>query len=376
MVCPTFPTQERTCGVGDYTRHLVDALASQGEDVTVWASAACRPVGQSRLRILARGQTWSLREALDVARLRLEPPIDILHLQYTPDLYVPGAGFRWLPLLRRLRPRGTPTLITFHTLVGPSLGSRLTALVLLATAHHIISANEEVTAMVRRRFPGRMRRVTEIPIGANVPVTAVSDTDCEAGRRLLGVPLASDLLVHFGLLYPGKGLETLFASLVDLRRTRPDTRLAIVGDTRPEDADYRASLEILAARLGVAPAIIWAGRRSAEEVSRILRSADAFVVPYDDGASIRRSSLIAGLAHGLPVVSTTPTCVSSFLKDGANISLVPPRSPQALSARIASILATPAEAARLAEGARRLADRFSWEAIARDTRTLYAQVRQ
>src|SRR5439155_1400567 len=107
----------------------------------------------------------------------------------------------------------------------------------------------------------------------------------------------------------------------------------------------------------VAAAVTWTGRRTDEDVSRILAAADVFVAPFDGGASIRRGSLMAGLAHGLPVVSTSPAAPSAYLRDADNVALVPPRDAAALAARLAALLASSAERARLAQGARKLAAR-------------------
>ena len=109
-------------------------------------------------------------------------------------------------------------------------------------------------------------------------------------------------------------------------------------------------------------------------MSHILNAADIFVVPYDDVVSIRRGSLMAGLAHGRPVVSTISTLPSAYLRDGDNIALVPPKDAAALAARIASLLAKPEEAACLGKAALAVAERFSWSSIAQETRNLYAQV--
>jgi len=99
-------------------------------------------------------------------------------------------------------------------------------------------------------------------------------------------------------------------------------------------------------------------------------------VPYDDGATIRRGSLIAGLAHGLPVVSTRSSLASAYLRDGDNVALVPPRDARALAAKLAELLGAPAEAARLGRGARALAERFAWPVIAAETRRVFARVRE
>lgn len=376
MVCPSYPPQEVICGVGDYTHCLVEELARQGEDVSVLCSAQYRGTTRGPVQVLPLLRRWTLDQALRLSLSRALPWGKILHLQYTPHLYGRGAGFKLLPLLTRLRVRGPAPVVTFHTLTAGSAWSRVWAMLLLASAHHSISANEEVTATVRRRLPKLGARLTEIPIGANIAINRANGMDREARRSLIGIPSGGHLLVHFGLVYPGKGLETLFAALPELLRLQPSTRLVIVGDTRPDSQGYRATLDALAVRLGIAHATIWAGRRSGEEVSRILQAGDLFVVPYDDGISIRRGSLMAGLAHGLPVVSTTSSLASAYLRDGDNIALVPPRNPQALSARIASLLASPHEAARLGQGAGKLADRFTWPLIARETRELYARVLQ
>ncbi len=376
MVCPSYPPQAVTCGVGDYTRCLVEELTRQGEEVAVLCSSQYRGALGGPLSVFPWVQRRTLGQALRLSFSHEIPRPDILHLQYTPDLYGRGAGFKLVLLLARLRRRGPATVVTFHTLTGGSPWSRVWAILLLASAHHCISANEEVTAMVRRRLPKLCHRLTEIPIGASVPVILCDGTARAAGRRLLDVRPEIPLLVHFGLVYPGKGLENLFVALADLARFRPGIRLVIIGDTRPQDRGFRERLMALADHLGVASAIIWAGRRPVKDVSRILQAADVFVVPYDSGASIRRSSLVAGLVHGLPVVSTRSHLPSAYLRDGENIALVPPRDADALATRIAALLAAPDEAALLGRGARTLAERFSWPTIARETRALYARVLQ
>jgi glycosyltransferase involved in cell wall biosynthesis len=357
MVCPSYPPQAVTCGVGDYTRCLAEALAAQGEQVTVVASAAWRgPArgGVAVLPILDAGAPWWRVAAADV-----------VNVQYAPDLY---RGRR-----RALRATlAVPSVVTFHTLLDGTAASRATALWLLLSARHVVAANEEVTGMVRRRLPWLTRRLTEIPIGSNIAARPGGDRD--ATRAALGVPAAAPLLAHFGLVYPGKGMETLLDALAALRRTEPETRLVVIGDTRETEREYRAGLEARAARLGVAPAVIWTGRRPDDEVSRMLAAADVFVAPFDAGASIRRGSLMAGFAHGLPVVSTASAVASAYLRDGDNVALVPPRDAAALAARLAVLLAVPTQRARLAEGARKLATRVAWPAIAEETRAVYRSV--
>ena len=118
----------------------------------------------------------------------------------------------------------------------------------------------------------------------------------------------------------------------------------------------------------------WTGKVDADRVSRILQATDLYVVPYDAGVSIRRGTLMAGLAHGLPVVSTESWLDSAYLRNGDNISLVPPRDPEALAGRIVDLSCDPSHSARLALGAREIARRFTWPEIARATRGFFARL--
>src|SRR5439155_221746 len=72
---------------------------------------------------------------------------DVVNLQYAPDLY--------RDRVRALRATlSIPTVVTFHTLLDRSrLRSGARALWLLTSATQVVAANEEVTAMVRRRLP-------------------------------------------------------------------------------------------------------------------------------------------------------------------------------------------------------------------------------
>jgi glycosyltransferase involved in cell wall biosynthesis len=357
IACPSYPPQDTTCGVGDYTRCLAEELVRRGDHVTVVASAKWRGPAHGAVTVLPildePAPWWRVVAA------------DVVNVQYAPDLYRDRG--------RALRaPLSIPTVVTFHTLLDRTLRSRARALWLLTSATQVVASNEEITAMVRRRLPWVVRRMTEIPIGSNIPIAPPGDA--AATRASLGASPQAPLLAHFGLLYPGKGMETLLAALAILKTTHPDTRLVVVGDTRETDRAYRSDLEALAVQLGVARAVTWAGRRDAEEVSRILAVADLFVAPFDGGASMRRGSLLAALAHGLPVVSTAAAVPSSYLRDGDNVALVPPRDPAALAARVARLLDSRAQRARLAKGARKLADRLAWSSIAEETRAVYRRV--
>jgi glycosyltransferase involved in cell wall biosynthesis len=252
--------------------------------------------------------------------------------------------------------------------------SKVSALGLLTSVDWVISANEEVSAMIRKRAPFVERRCSEIPIGSNIPVSRSTDSEHGQERAHFRLPGTGPLAAHFGMVYPGKGLETLFEAMAQLHAKGRALHLVIAGETRAGDQAYRQSLDALAKRLGIDHAITWMGRLAGDEISRLFNTADLYVVPYDGGVSVRRGSLIAGLAHGLPVISTRSSRPSAYLEDGRDLALVPPKNPSALAEKIEDLLEHPDSARRLGRAARDAAARFSWERVARDTRAVYTRV--
>jgi glycosyltransferase involved in cell wall biosynthesis len=111
---------------------------------------------------------------------------------------------------------------------------------------------------------------------------------------------------------------------------------------------------------------------AAEQVSASLLATDICVLPYRDGVSFRRGSFVAALAHGLPIITTTPATHLPELIHGDNVYLVPPAEPGALAEAVTVLRENPALRQRIAAGASRLAQHFRWDTIAQATAELFA----
>lgn len=144
-----------------------------------------------------------------------------------------------------------------------------------------------------------------------------------------------------------------------------------VGSSDPTNVAYLNKVEGLIAELGLTDRVFWTGYTPQSEVSANLLASDICVLPYRDGASFRRGSFMAALAHGLPIVSTRPRVDVPELRHGENILLVPPDAPVALAEAIAGLAGDANLRHRLGEGAARLAQDFTWEKIAEKTEALY-----
>lgn len=128
----------------------------------------------------------------------------------------------------------------------------------------------------------------------------------------------------------------------------------------------------------VTPFVTRTGPLPAADVASLLAASDVCLQPYRDGASPRRGSLLAALAQGVPVVTTTPARGGydglPAPRDGATALFVPPDDAAALADAAWRILSDGALAARLGAGARAYAARLAWPAIARQHHALYEAI--
>jgi glycosyltransferase involved in cell wall biosynthesis len=418
-------------GVGDCTHELGSALMQLGHQVAVVTSSqVVRSVADQSERVepsvhpvVPRWNWGSWGCVLDKVRALQS---EILHIQYQTAGYGMHPAINLLPWRVHRMERHPRVVVTFHDLRVPYLFPKAGAVrewVTLALARWsdaVIATNAEDLRSLRTWSPGHRYSVPPlwgsslhwIPIGSNIHPQAPPEYDRMAWRRSLGVNEDEILLGYFGFLNESKGGETLFRCLAELVRRGQQVKLLMiggqVGDSDPTNVAYAQRVRTLGTELGVDDLVLWTGYTPAEQVSANFLAADICVLPYRDGASYRRGSLMAALAHGLPIVSTRsrasvsaagewrtpplglrPPGRTAFGPRGLarqgetgddtliheeNILLVPADDPLVLADAVERLISTPELRARLARGALKLAKAFTWDGIASRTAQVYAEI--
>jgi glycosyltransferase involved in cell wall biosynthesis len=110
-----------------------------------------------------------------------------------------------------------------------------------------------------------------------------------------------------------------------------------------------------------------------EQVSVGLQAADLLAMPYRDGVSLRRGTLMAALAHGRPLIATQPVAPVPELVHGRNIWLTPIDDAAGLTAAIQTLQADPALRQQLGAAAADLGRQFAWDKIAAQTLAFYGR---
>ena len=120
----------------------------------------------------------------------------------------------------------------------------------------------------------------------------------------------------------------------------------------------------LVVALGLQKRVQWTGYLPDAGVSAALNACDALCLPYADGASLRRGTLMAALAHGCAVITTTPQSPLPELLAGRDLLYTPPGDAPATALALAQLLDNPTLAEQLRQNALRASQQFTWTAIA------------
>ena len=130
------------------------------------------------------------------------------------------------------------------------------------------------------------------------------------------------------------------------------------------------ALRSLASELDVAQHVLFVGRRQPDELHRWYSAADvAVTTPWYEPFGL---TPLEAMACGIPVIGSSVGGITFTIADGKTGYLVPPRDPEALSARFAEVLADAPRRRCLGEAGRtRVLRFFTWPEVARRTSRLY-----
>jgi glycosyltransferase involved in cell wall biosynthesis len=419
-------------GIADHTSHLAHRLVGLGVDVSVLTSSKAEAKHPDRLTEVDQSPRSFVRpEKTQISDLRVYPILtgwglgcwrqialwldehspDVLHIQYQAAAFDLGGWINYLPWF--LRWRGIPlrVVVTFHDLRVPYLFPKAEALrwrSILALASHsdaVITTNEEDKQTLCRALGigrngdrevgrssdrevgllGRLVPRPQIPdlltlirLGGNVEPLPPPNYKRDRWRDRLGIGDKTLLLAYFGFLNESKGGEDLVLALECLVRRGVDVHLLMVGgqvgDVDPTNRDYLERVRSLIQSCGMTDRVHWTGYASTEAVSANLLAADVVVMPYRDGVSFRRTTFIAALSHGRPVVTTCPAVPLVELQDGENVLLVPPGDVDTLAEAVTRLANDVGLRRRLSAGAKALGERFDWSTVSRQTLNLYREL--
>jgi phosphatidylinositol alpha-1,6-mannosyltransferase len=225
----------------------------------------------------------------------------------------------------------------------------------IRSASRVVTHSGFMRGQLSRLAPSEKILVNEL--GAD---SGALDTHAAPLESIGGFDLTeARVLAAVGRLERRKGHDAMIAALPEIRRAHPNVCWVVVGDG-PE----RERLRALAAQRGVADSIVFAGRLSDAEVSRLLARADLFVMPSRRiGPDVEAFGIVylEAALFGVPSVGGASGGVPEAIEDGVTGLLCDPESPPDLAAKVTLLLGDEALRRQMGEAARRRAEARTWQ---------------
>jgi glycosyltransferase involved in cell wall biosynthesis len=291
---------------------------------------------------------WAAAEALNT--------FDVAIVQHEYGIYGGQDGDQLLAVLDEVR---VPVVVVAHTvLASPTPHQREVLERVVDAADAVVTMTEAARSRLIAGYSVDAGKVTMIPHGA--PARGLDET---------ALPGESPLILTWGLLGPGKGIEWAIDGLQQLRQMHPQPSYVIAGQTHPrvrqrQGEAYRLSLVYRARAIGVSKLVTFDSTYLDDKaLSRLVSRANVVVLPYDSREQVTSGVLVEALAAGKPVVATMFPHAVEMLGSGAGI-LVPHGDGAAVGAALHRVLTEPGLADRMSAEAIRLSSELMWPAVA------------
>lgn len=329
-------------GVGDYTRAVARGLSEAGDDVHVWCAGDARGESGDPFSVhpsfghFAADDLNRAGEALDTF-----PAPRRLLVQWVPH----GFGYRAMNLrfcfwLWQRAAGGDAVELMVHEpylafwegswkQTAAAVVHRVMTMVLLRAARRVWVSIPAWETSWKPYALGRAVPFAWLPVPSNLAepdvmsVAAVRNTYASGGRPLVG---------HLGT-YGSLITPLLSDVLVDLIGRPRSPRVLLIGSGARSFADT-----FLAAHPTLAGSIAATGTLSDRELAAHVAACDVMIQPYPDGISSRRTTVMASLALGVPVITTRGRLSEGFWQHSGAVRLTEVGDHRAMAQETMNIL--------------------------------------
>ncbi len=261
---------------------------------------------------------------------------DVINLQHEFGLYGGEAGSNILFLADTLH---KPLVTTLHTVLeNPSDDECKVLKEICQRSNYIVVQSKRAVEMLERVYEVPKEKIKFISHGA--PDVPFIDTSYYKDKfRLAG----KKVILTFGLLGPGKGMEDVITALASVVKEYPDVMYIILGATHPNvkrqfGESYRNMLENLVKKYGLEQNVMFINRFvENKELLEFLLMSDIYVSPYHNKEQIVSGTLTYAMACGKAVVSTPYWYAEELLADEKGI-LYPFKDTDALAKILVDLL--------------------------------------
>jgi glycosyltransferase involved in cell wall biosynthesis len=259
------------CGVGDYTKRLFTELSKN----TVHTFK------------LFNKQKWSFKYLINYLREIKSLDPSIIHLQYPTE----GFGYSFVPLFLLFFLKKIKIIVTLHEISSRTYKAKIYTYFLALISKTIVVTNDVEKQYIQKRFLFINKEIIVINIGSNIPKS--DNINNKDNKRVFD-------LCYFGHIRPNKGIDHFFEVVKKMNQKSININAVIIGQTLIKYSNFAEQTIIDAQSLNIKTSL----NKPEEHVADMLCSSKIAYLPFPDGVSSRRGSLIAAGINKCLLVST------------------------------------------------------------------------
>ena len=342
------------CGLATFTAALASGIAARGAQVGVVRVIDTPGMTTQDDRVAGELVNGSPRSVAATSELLNQ--FDVAVVQHEYGLYGGIDGDEVIEILGGL---DVPSIVIAHTILAdPTPHQRSVLNEVAALADHVVVMTEAARKRLCDGFDVDPAKLATIAHGAAIPA-----------RRVVPEHAGRPVLLTWGLIGPGKGIERAIDAMRTLHNLPMRPRYLVAGQTHPKvlaahGESYRRDRMEQAGRHGISSSVTFdADYRDVQSLTALIQSSKVVVLPYDSKDQVTSGVLVDAIAAGRPVVATAFPHAVELLSSGAGI-VVDHDDPDAMALALRRILTRPELAANMAAEASRLAPSLGWPVIA------------
>ncbi len=355
----------RRCGIATFTTDLVRAIKNQAKEINCavlamndipggynYPEEVCFEIYQKNLS--------DYRLAADFLNMN---QMDVVCLQHEYGIFGGESGSYIIELLQNLR---MPIVSTLHTIIREPQPLQKTVLQRICSlSDKVVVMSYKAQEILQEVYAVPAEKIVFIPHG----IPDVTFIDPNYYKDQFGAE-GKKVILTFGLISPGKGIEYMINALPEIVKKHPDTVYIILGATHPhvqreQGESYRLFLQRLAREKKVDKHIIFHNRFvELSELCEFLGAADIYVTPYLNREQIVSGTLAYALGAGKATISSPYWYAEEMLAENRG-RLVPFRDSRALAEQVIDLLDNETERHLMRKRAYNFCRNMIWKEVGR-----------
>lgn len=373
-VCTLATYPPRECGIGTFTKDLVDAIQkftpfSDMSIIAINEEGAIHQYGRRVRFVIRQDELETYHEAADWLNAS---SVSVLSIQHEYGIFGGEDGEYLLDFMARVR---KPMVTTLHTvLTKPKDNQKRIIQSIFEKSDRVVAMVDVARDILAESYGVNTDKLRIVPHG--VPNIRRIPTD--QAKRALGLE-GRQVISTFGLISRGKGIEYAIQAVAKVAKEFPNVLYLVLGQTHPVvrrlyGEEYRNHLLSLVRELGIQRNVSFENRYlTLDEIIAYLNASDVYVTPYLGPDQIVSGTLSYALGCGKAIVSTKYLYAKSVLGPGRGL-LVDFADAESLADAILRILSDPQLRHNLEEEAFRYGRRTTWHNVAIDYLDIFREV--